>query len=124
MNLTESLVALAVFSIPVTASVQLSNINQATEQLQTTIEPLQEAVDADRLQLQANWATLTPVTASPSCITPRQLQAKAAESPAVAPLQRQVLAMSRGVLVSWSVPTQSTPLRRRIYTAMGLGLCR
>lgn len=129
MQLTETLVAVAIFTIPLGATVQLTSQRQTANQGGQTIQQLTSNVDADRLAVQTAWLQLTPTT---GCRTATELQSEANKITPPTGLQRQVqlldeagldLPASKAVRVSWKNANTGELLRRRIYTPMALGLC-
>lgn len=131
MQLTETLVAVSIFAMPLTATIQLASQRQATDPTEMSRQELLSAVDADRLALQGAWMLIKPVT----CSTKREvLPMKTAASSVSVPagLQRQITYLNDGAVstvegqalaVSWRSSRSGELLRQRIYTPMGVGLC-
>jgi len=129
MQLTETLVAVAVFAVPLTATVQLASQKQVNDQGQLSTQQLARAVESDRLALQAAWLQLAPTA---SCRMPAELQSAAQAVPVSSGLRREVRILDdqgqevlpgKAVWIKWSSISDGTLLRQRLYTPMGLGLC-
>ncbi|MEN9496779.1 MAG: hypothetical protein EBR33_05620 [Synechococcaceae bacterium WB4_1_0192] len=129
MQLTETLVAVAVFAVPLTATVQLASQKQVNDQGQLSSQQLARAVESDRLALQAAWLQLAPTA---SCRMPAELQSAAQAVPVSSGLRREVRILDdqgqevlpgKAVWIKWSSISDGTLLRQRLYTPMGLGLC-
>lgn len=129
MQLTETLVAVAVFAVPLTATVQLASQKQVNDQGQLSSQQLARAVESDRLALQAAWLQLAPTA---SCRMPAELQSAAQSVPVSSGLRREVRILDdqgqevlpgKAVWIKWSSISDGTLLRQRLYTPMGLGLC-
>ena len=135
MQLTETLVAVAVFAVPLTATVQLASQKQVNDQGQLSTQQLEKAIESDRLALQAAWLQLAPTTC-PRPRGPEDLQTAAQAVPVSSGLRREVRILDdqgkelfgqtvytgKAVWVRWS-SSDGTLLRQRLYTPMGLGLC-
>jgi len=135
MQLTETLVAVAVFAVPLTATVQLASQKQVNDQGQLSTQQLEKAIESDRLALQAAWLQLAPTTC-PRPRGPEDLQTAAQSIPVSIGLRREVRILDdqgkelfgqtvytgKAVWIRWS-SSDGTLLRQRIYTPMGLGLC-
>jgi hypothetical protein len=106
MQLTEVLVAVAIFSIPLTSTVQLVSQKHLNDKNQFSSQNLAKAIERDRLAIQTAWMQLTPTTC-PRLRGPEDLQTAAQTVP---------------VWIRWS-SSDGTLLRQRLYTPMGLGLC-
>lgn len=129
MQLTEALVAVAVFAVPLTATVQLASQKQVNDQDQLSTQQLARAVESDRQALQAAWLQLAPTA---SCRMPADLQSAAQAVPVSSGLRREVRILDdqgqevlpgKAVWIKWSSISDGTLLRQRLYTPMGLGLC-
>jgi hypothetical protein len=134
MQLTETLVAVAVFAVPLTATVQLASQKQVNDQGQLSSQQLARAVESDRLALQAAWLQLAPTA---SCRMPAELQSAAQAVPVSSGLRREVRILNdqgqelssqvaytgHAVWIKWSSISDGTLIRQRLYTPMGLGLC-
>jgi len=129
MQLTETLVAVAVFAVPLTATVQLASQKQVNDQGQLSTQQLARAVESDRLALQAAWLQLAPTA---SCRMSAELQSAAQAVPVSSGLRREVRILDdqgqevlpgKAVWIKWSSISDGTLLRQRLYTPMGLGLC-
>lgn len=136
MQLTETLVAVAVFAVPLTATVQLASQKQVNDQGQLSTQQLEKAIESDRLALQAAWLQLAPTTC-PRPRGPEDLQTAAQAVPVSSGLRREVRILNdqgkelsgqlaytgHAVWIKWSSISDGTLLRQRLYTPMGLGLC-
>lgn len=131
MQLTETLVAVAVFAVPLTATVQLASQKQVNDQGQLSTQQLEKAIESDRLALQAAWLQLAPTTC-PRPRGPEDLQTAAQAVPVSSGLRREVRILDdqgqevlpgKAVWIKWSSSSDGTLLRQRLYTPMGLGLC-
>lgn len=129
MQLTETLVAVAVFAMPLTATVQLASQKQVNDQGQISTQQLAKAVESDRLAIQAAWLQLAPTT---SCRMPADLKTVAQAVPVSSGLRREVRILDdqglevlpgKAVWIRWISNSDGTLLRQRLYTPMGLGLC-
>lgn len=123
MQLAETIVAAAIMTVPLTASLQLQSMQQAQQTSAASRSEQLIKIDQDRMQLQNRWQALRPQGTSPSCVSTSALLNEAAAIPLSAPLQRSLeVVLPRAVKVSWTVNGQT--LRQRVYTAEGLGLCQ
>lgn len=136
MQLTETLVAVAVFAVPLTATVQLASQKQVNDQGQLSTQQLEKAIESDRLALQAAWLQLAPTTC-PRPRGPEDLQTAAQAVPVSSGLRREVRILDdqgkqlsgqavytgKAIWIRWSSNSDGTLLRQRLYTPMGLGLC-
>ncbi|MEY2643429.1 MAG: hypothetical protein RLZZ611_78 [Cyanobacteriota bacterium] len=123
MQLAETVVAAAIMTVPITASLQLQSMHQAQQTSAASRSELLSKVDQDRMQLQNRWQALRPLGTSPACVSTGALINDAAAITLSAPLQRRLeVVLPRAVKVSWIANGQT--LRQRVYTAEGLGLCQ
>jgi hypothetical protein len=135
MQLTEVLVAVAIFSIPLTSTVQLVSQKHLNDKNQFSSQNLAKAIERDRLAIQTAWMQLTPTTC-PRLRGPEDLQTAAQTVPVSSGLRREVRILDdqgkelfgqtvytgKAVWIRWS-SSDGTLLRQRLYTPMGLGLC-
>jgi hypothetical protein len=126
MQLPELLVAVTVFAMGASASLQLTAMGEASQQRLGSRSQLLARIDQDRQQLQARWQLLPKATTGPCKVSALGLETAAATLPLPSPLQRQLVASNDGssLMVSWGVNGEAQPLRRRLFTPAGLGLCR
>jgi hypothetical protein len=122
MNLVEVMVAGAVFALAVGASAHLwaaaATANQQGEWRQSQLQ----AIERDRLQLQAAWSSQPPQV---SCaVALQQMQGLAAQRPAGAGWSRRLALSPEGDLlhVQWS-SSDGVLQRQRLYAPAALGLC-
>jgi len=129
MQLAETVVAVGIFAMPLTATVQMASQRQLSDQGQITRQQQMSAVDADRLALQGAWMQVKPST----CTMQTVVTMKNATTSLSAPtgIQRQLVYLKDGLthasegqalLARWT-SSNGELLRQRIYTPMGVGLC-
>lgn len=130
MQLAETIVAVSIFALPLTATVQMASQRQLSEQGQMTRQQQMSAVDSDRLALQATWMQIRPSTCTLQTVVTMKNATGSLNSPTG--IQRQLTYLKDGlthasegqaVLVRWTGSSSGELLRQRIYTPMGLGLC-
>ena len=132
MSLTEVIVSMVIFAMPVASTVQLINLHKAAESAQLNSLELLNAVDADRLALQATWMQIKPST----CFVYHSvipMMTASNQVPVPNGIQRQIVYLKDGeintrtiegqaLMVNWRT-SNGQLLRQRLYTPMGLGLC-
>ncbi|MEY3930674.1 MAG: hypothetical protein RLZZ516_2384 [Cyanobacteriota bacterium] len=130
MQLAETVVAVSIFAMPLTVTVQMASLRQLSDQGQMTRQQQMNTVDTDRLALQGTWIQIKPST----CTMRTVVTMKNASIPLTVPagIQRQLTYLKDGsphesegqaILASWTSSSNGELLRQRIYTPMGLGLC-
>ena len=130
MQLAETVVAVSIFAMPLTVTVQMASLRQLSDQGQMTRQQQMNTVDTDRLALQGTWIQIKPST----CTLRTVVTMKNASIPLTVPagIQRQLTYLKDGsphesegqaILASWTSSSNGELLRQRIYTPMGLGLC-
>lgn len=126
MQTLEALVASSIFMLALSLSTNISTrslaISTGTEEPNTSQAELDRKLEMDKVALQAELETIAPP--SYGCIQPSELLTKARAFGTTTGLQRAVEITGQAIQVSWSTSQQSEPLGQRIYTPMGLGLCR
>lgn len=122
MNLVEVIVAGAVFALAVGASAQIwAAAATATQQGEWRQSQL-EAMERDRLQLQAAWSSQPPLQTCGAAL--QQMQGLALQRPTAAGWSRRVALSPEGDLleVQWS-SSDGVLLRQRLYAPAAVGLC-
>lgn len=125
MQLVELMVAASLFAGAISGSLQLWSDAAATSQRLDHRQLLLERIELDRLQLMAQWRR--HAVSSQLCPgDPDALVQSAAHLPPPPQLQRFLERQPNGpgVKVRWSVASDPTLQRQRLFTAAGLGLCR
>ena len=125
MRLSELVVSAVIFGLSAAAGLQLTTLAQASQQRLSNHSELLARIEQDRLQLQRHWQEGARVASADCKVSNLQLASRAAALPLPAPLQRQLIISDddQSLLVSWSSPGQAQPLRRRLFSPAGLGLC-
>lgn len=124
MQFVEVMVAASLFTAAATGSLQLFAQAAGSSQQGDLRQQQLERVEFDRLQLQAHWRR--ELQGQPSCVVSAdQLRAVAAALPPPPQVQREFLPGERTdeLRLRWRVASQSAPVRERLVTAAGLGVC-
>lgn len=125
MRLSELVVSAAILGLSMAAGLQLTTLAQADQQRLNSRSELLAMIEQDRLRLQTLWQAGERLTDTDCTVSRLKLVQRAEALPASPPLQRQQApsADDRTLLVSWVVPGETQPLRRRLFSPAGLGLC-
>jgi hypothetical protein len=136
MQTIEALIASSIFVISLLCAASIARLPlnldkpsaETSEGVRQQEQEIQQAIENDRLALQAELATL-PLQ-NFGCIPSNTILTKANTLATPSGLQRSVTEIAlpgitgTSLQVSWRRSGQSAELRRRIYTRTGLGLCR
>jgi hypothetical protein len=138
MQTIEALIASSIFVISLLCAASIArlplNLDKPSAETSEGVrqqeqeQEIQQAIENDRLALQAELATL-PLQ-NFGCIPSNTILTKAKSLATPSGLQRSVTEIAlpgitgTSLQVSWRRSGQSAELRRRIYTRTGLGLCR
>lgn len=136
MQTIEALIASSIFVISLLCAASIARLPlnldkpsaETSEGVRQQEQEIQQAIENDRLALQAELATL-PLQ-NFGCIPSNTILTKAKSLATPSGLQRSVTEIAlpgitgTSLQVSWRRSGQSAELRRRIYTRTGLGLCR
>ncbi|MEN9497055.1 MAG: hypothetical protein ACO289_10060 [Prochlorococcaceae cyanobacterium] len=125
MQLCEVMVAAAVFGLSAATGLQLTAGAGESQQRLGSRSELLARIDQDRLQLQARWQASAGAPMGPCSVVALGLAQSAEAISLDAPLQRQlrISADGQSLEVSWLSGADGQPLRRRLFTPAGLGLC-
>lgn len=124
MQFVEVLVAASVFTAAAGGSLQLFAQAASSSQQGELRQQQLERVEFDRLQLQAHWRR--ELQGQSFCgVGADQLQALASALPPPPQVKRELLPGARTdeLRLRWRIASQSAPVRERLVTAAGLGLC-
>ena len=126
MQFVEVMVAASVFTAAAGGSLQLFAQAASSSQQGELRQQQLERVEFDRLQLQAHWRRELQAQDQRSCpVGSDQLQVLAAQLPPPPQVQRELLMGEKAdeLRLRWRVDVQAAPVRERLVTGAGLGLC-
>lgn len=124
MQLVEVMVAASVFMAAALASSQLFTQVAGSSQQSEHLQQQLERIEFDRLQLEAHWLRRRQSLSSCS-VAVDHMSAVAAEVSPPPQVHRELLAGERPeeLRLRWRIASWSAPLRQRLVTAAGLGVC-